>query len=136
MTIPLYNPEMKASVPALGGTAMALDLTGILIGSEGGLVLKCFPHTKAIKQRTVAMGDSILRWEKAATHIVGDLPSHAQLKICKHVEHWVNGARRQVVTAQDIFTSKPKVQHIFPSPAGTKTVFEAHVIPNVPVEML
>ena len=132
MTIPLYNPEMKAIGPAIVGTAMALDLTGILVGSEGGLVLRCFPHTKAIKQRKIAMRDSILRWEKAATDIVDDLPSHVQIKLCKHVEHWVNGARRQVVTAQDIFTSKPKVQHIFPPPAGTVTVFEAHVMPAVP----
>lgn len=132
MTIPLYDPEMKAIGPAIGGTAMALDLSGILIGSEGGLVLRCFPPTKTIKQHKTAMGDSILRWEKAAADIVDYLPSHVQIKLCKHVERWVNGARGQVVTAHDIFTSKPKVQHIFPSPAGTVTVFEAHVLPSVP----
>ena len=124
MTMPLQGPGSKVNVPTVGGTAMAVDFAGILVGCEGGLVSRLALNPKAAQP--VVTGDSKLRWEKAANDVLLELPSDARFKLRRHVEHWLSGTRKQVVTPKDIFASKPKSAHIFPVPLQAVNDFEAH----------
>lgn len=108
---------------------MAVNELSVIVGSEGGRVLRCFAHTKtnSTKQDSKILNQSSLRWGKKASEILRRLPSHVQLKLYSHVEYWAIGARKQSVNAHDIFASKPKPHEIFPPPIGVVTEFDPHV---------
>ena len=124
MYISRHGSEVAGRPPTIGGTAMAISQSAILIGSESGLLLRCSAHANVVK-RFVPSGS--LRWEQSALEIVQHLPSHIQPKLCKHVENWAELSRKHVINARDLFSSKPKLHHIFPPPAGAVTVFDPHV---------
>ena len=115
--------EIKGGVPIIGGTAMDFTQSAILVGSESGLVLRC-SHNNTIKPFIPARP---IRWEHSAADIINRLPSHIQPKLCKHVGDWAEGARKQAINARDVFASKPKLHHIFPSSCGPTTEYEPHV---------
>ena len=60
------NPEltlltnMAASSPIVGGTSMALAESCVMIGSEGGKILRCHPRKKNIKKHKVNRYSKIL----------------------------------------------------------------------------
>jgi len=134
-TIPAQALGSKTISPAVGGTAMAMDLTGILIGSEGGFVSRFSLKPKAKLHTAVAIDEQV-RWEKAADDILRELPPDSRTKVRKHVEYWANSSRKEVVTAKDIFASRPKSNHIFPFLAKAVTEFEAHAGATVLMQSL
>ena len=125
------NPEltlltnMAASSPIVGGTSMALAESCVMIGSEGGKILRCHPRKKNIK-KLFAGSDSNIHWDKSAIDFFDNLPPCITSKLIKHVELWANSVSRQVVSAKDIFVSKPPLRYVFPAPTGV-TEYEGHV---------
>jgi len=125
------NPEltlltnMAASSPIVGGTSMALAESCVMIGSEGGKILRCHPRKKNIK-KLFAGSDSNIHWDKSAIDFFDNLPPCITSKLIKHVELWANSVSRQVVSAKDIFVSKPLLRYVFPAPTGV-TEYEGHV---------
>jgi len=113
-------------IPVIGAASMALDASNIIIGSEGGRVMRC-SHPGPVKCNTSHLHRGPVRWENSAVDFVENLPASSQQKLIKHVETWASDARKQVVTAPDIFASKPRIQDVLPSPAGSVTEYEAHV---------
>ena len=118
---------IKGSPSMIGGAAMTINKLSVVVGSESGLVLRCFAHTKSTKHATKILSQGSIRWEQNATEILHRLPSHVQSKLYSHVEYWANGSRRHSVSAHDIFASKPKPHYIFPPPVGAVTEFDPHV---------
>ena len=112
--------------PAIGGTAMALSKVDIIIGSEGGGVLR-YSWNKLMKN--VVMSSNITtHWDKGASTFLDKLPAYAQTKLRKYVETWANDKRKRVITIEDIFQSKPQVEHVFPSQIDRLTNYhQAHV---------
>jgi hypothetical protein len=104
---------------------MALAASCVIIGSEGGRILRCHPRKKTPK-KLVAGGDSNIHWDKSAIDFFDNLPPCITSKLLKHVKLWANSVSRQVVSAQDIFASKPKLQYVFPPPTSV-TEYEGHV---------
>ena len=100
------NPEltlltnMAASSPIVGGTSMALAESCVMIGSEGGKILRCHPRKKNIK-KLFAGSDSNIHWDKSAIDFFDNLPPCITSKLIKHVELWANSVSRQVVSAKD-----------------------------------
>ena len=105
------NPEltlltnMAASSPIVGGTSMALAESCVMIGSEGGKILRCHPRKKNIK-KLFAGSDSNIHWDKSAIDFFDNLPPCITSKLIKHVELWANSVSRQVVSAKDIFAAR------------------------------
>lgn len=133
------NPEltlltnMAASSPIVGGTSMALAESCVMIGSEGGKILRCHPRKKNIK-KLFAGSDSNIHWDKSAIDFFDNLPPCITSKLIKHVELWANSVSRQVVSAKDIFVSKPPLRYVFPAPTGV-TEYEGHVGPITMISM-
>jgi WD40 repeat protein len=133
------NPEltlltnMAASSPIVGGTSMALAESCVMIGSEGGKILRCHPRKKNIK-KLFAGSDSNIHWDKSAIDFFDNLPPCITSKLIKHVELWANSVSRQVVSAKDIFVSKPLLRYVFPAPTGV-TEYEGHVGPITMISM-
>jgi hypothetical protein len=103
----------------------------ILVGSEGGMVLRLFGHGLAkdlLSKKKPKNGT--LRWEPAAMELAAYVPSQQQAKLVKHVEAYVTQDHRDVVHARDVFKSKPKPTYVFPPPAGVVTEFEKHTGPT------
>ena len=128
------NPEltlltnMAASSPIVGGTSMALAESCVMIGSEGGKILRCHPRKKNIK-KLFAGSDSNIHWDKSAIDFFDNLPPCITSKLIKHVELWANSVSRQVVSAKDIFVSKPPLRYVFPAPTGVTEYFNVSISP-------
>ncbi|KAJ1453219.1 WD40-repeat-containing domain protein [Pelagophyceae sp. CCMP2097] len=119
----------------VGGTCMAVVVVGktpsILVGSEGGMVLRLFGHglQKDLLSKKKPKGGT-LRWEPEAMELAAYVPAMQQAKLVKHVEAYVTQDHRDVVHARDVFKSKPKPTYVFPPPAGVVTEFEKHTGPT------
>ena len=105
-------------------TALAVTQSSVLIGSIGGLVLKC-PITARRSRDKAALKCTSLRLEQDAIEILQYLPPQKQKTLIKHLEKWSSNARKKVINADDIFASKPPLYSIYP-PFQAVTKFEAH----------
>jgi len=110
--------------PVVGGTTLAVTQSSIIIGSIGGLLLRCSASTWRNEDNT-AQSSSTLRFEQDATEILHQLHPQAQKKLIRHLEIWAASGRKKYINARDIFTSKPNFDLIFPSFEAI-TEFEPH----------
>ena len=131
-------PSARTNVIRIGGTALSFVANqkigkggplAVFVGSEGGRVLRYFA-TNTHENTPAKVGSK--RWDRRALEILGHAPKEERAKLAKHVENYVKNEKQSqaaVVSAADVFASKPKPKYVFQNPNGPVAEFSRHVGP-------
>ncbi|KAF4045262.1 WD domain G-beta repeat [Phytophthora infestans] len=129
------GPESKSNnddtrSPVIGGKALAFSSTdkasrAFVIGSEGGVVARCFAKAATNVRSSDFKGDK--KWTATAARLVSKLPTSKIPAARRQVEAYASVKRSKEVTLATVYEARLDPTIIFPS--AMDFVFEAHTAP-------
>ncbi|EEY62587.1 uncharacterized protein PITG_14354 [Phytophthora infestans T30-4] len=116
--------------PVIGGKALAFSSTdkasrAFVIGSEGGVIARCFAKAATNVRSSDFKGDK--KWTATAARLVSKLPTSKIPAARRQVEAYASVKRSKEVTLATVYEARLDPTIIFPS--AMDFVFEAHTAP-------
>ncbi|ETO61304.1 hypothetical protein F442_20431 [Phytophthora nicotianae P10297] len=116
--------------PVIGGKALAFSSTdkasrAFVVGSEGGVVARCFAKAAANVRSSDFKGDK--KWTATAARLVSKLPASKIPAARRQVEAYASAKRSKEVTLATVYEARLDPTTIFPS--AMDFVFEPHTSP-------
>lgn len=111
----------KGSDTALtGGTSLdkvnQMEDNTYLVGTEGGSIFKCSVTPPSDSDISHLFEKSSLRWKQDAVQVIANLPVKAMNEVKKKVERYAQDRGNRDVTAETVFSAKPDIKLLYPSP--------------------
>ncbi|KAG7386807.1 WD repeat-containing protein 34 [Phytophthora pseudosyringae] len=122
------NDETRA--PVIGGKALAFSSTdkasrAFVVGSEGGVVARCFAKTASNVRSSDFKGEK--KWTATAARLVSKLPVSKIPAARRQVEAYASAKRSKEVTLATVYEARLDPATVFPS--AMDFVFEPHTAP-------
>ncbi|KAG3118746.1 hypothetical protein PI124_g8631 [Phytophthora idaei] len=122
------NDETRS--PVIGGKALAFSSTdkasrAFVVGSEGGVVARCFAKAAANVRSSDFKGEK--KWTVTAAKLVSKLPASKIPAARRQVEAYASAKRSKEVTLATVYEARLDPNTIFPS--AMDFVFEPHTAP-------
>ncbi|GMF13242.1 unnamed protein product [Phytophthora lilii] len=122
------NDETRS--PVIGGKALAFSSTdkasrAFVVGSEGGVVARCFAKAAANVRSSDFKGEK--KWTATAARLVSKLPASKIPAARRQVEAYASAKRTKEVTLATVYEARLDPATIFPS--AMDFVFEPHTAP-------
>jgi hypothetical protein len=122
------NDDARAAV--IGGKALAFSSIdkasrAFVVGSEGGVVARCFAKAASTGRSADFKGDK--KWTATAAKLVSKLPASKAPAARRQVEACASAKRSKEVTLATVYESRLDPATIFPS--AMDFVFEPHTAP-------
>lgn len=119
-----------ACSPVLGGKTMAvntLDKTtrAFILGSEGGLVARCFANANATSRASEFKGEK--KWTATAARLLSNLPPSKLQSARRQVEAHASAKRSKDVTLATVYEARLNPASLFPN--ALDFLFDAHLGP-------
>ncbi|OWZ06326.1 WD repeat-containing hypothatical protein, partial [Phytophthora megakarya] len=120
----------EARAPVIGGKALAFSSTdkasrAFVVGSEGGVVARCFAKAASNVRSSDFKGEK--KWTATAARLVSKLPTSKIPAARRQVESYASTKRSKEVTLATVYEARLDPATIFPS--AMDFVFEPHTAP-------